>query len=275
MLPFVNVEWRHGANGIRYRLATMTQDRVLGEDDSESSTWLPAMAMRGTALAIEHGMHQEIGWERETDSSGLAVLVYSDRIDNPVLQALGRFAAGGSASDEAALFDPSSGLLRMAGPAFSTSGVEASAERRLAGSNHIRVSYASGAALVMPALPHATPLAELLVSAHPKRAQTYTIALSGTLDGTRTRWSASYRWQPDGTVTEIAPFAENASAPYLNIRVNQPIHVTRDGSGGLEALLEVRNLLAEGYRPYLLSDGSLLLFADDQRSLSAGLAFTF
>ena len=63
--------------------------------------------------------------------------------------------------------------------------------------------------------------------------------------------------------------------PYLNIRVNQPIHVTRDGSGGLEALLEVRNLLAEGYRPYLLSDGSLLLFADDQRSLSAGLAFTF
>jgi hypothetical protein len=43
----------------------------------------------------------------------------------------------------------------------------------------------------------------------------------------------------------------------------------------LEALLDVRNLLAEGYRPYLLSDGSLLLFADDQRSLRAGLAFTF
>jgi hypothetical protein len=76
-------------------------------------------------------------------------------------------------------------------------------------------------------------------------------------------------------VTEIAPFAENASALYLNVRVNQPIHVTRDGSGGLEALLEVRNLLAEGYRPYVLSDGSLLLFADDQRSLRAGLAFTF
>jgi hypothetical protein len=76
-------------------------------------------------------------------------------------------------------------------------------------------------------------------------------------------------------VTEIAPFAENESAPFLNIRVHQPIHVTRDGSGGLEALLDVRNLLAQGYRPYILSDGSLLLFADDQRSLRAGLAFTF
>jgi hypothetical protein len=253
----------------------MTEDRTSSQDDSESSAWLPAMAMRGSALAIEHGMHQEIGWERQTDSSGMAVLVYSDRIDNPVLQALGHFAEGGSAADAAALFDPASDLLRVAGPAFSSSGVEASAERRLVGSNRIRVSYASGAALVMPVLAQATPLAEVLASAHPKHAQTYTIALSGTLDGTRTRWSASYRWQPDGTVTEIAPFAENASAPFLNVRVSQPIHVTRDGSGGLEALLEVRNLLAQGYRPYLLSDGSLLLFADDQRSLRAGLAFTF
>ena len=43
----------------------------------------------------------------------------------------------------------------------------------------------------------------------------------------------------------------------------------------LEALLDVRNLLAEGYQPYILSDGTLLLFAQDQRSLRLGLAFTF
>jgi hypothetical protein len=275
MLPFAKVEWSHGANTIHYRMATMTQDQVHGEDDSESAAWLPAMAMRGSALAIEHGVHQEIGWERQTDASGLAVVVYSDRIDNPVLQALGHFAAGGSAGDAAALFDPASNLLRAAGPAFSSAGVQASAERRLVGSNRIRVSYASGAALVMSALPQATPLSELIASAHARRAQTYTIALSGTLDGTGTRWSASYRWQPDGVVTEVAPFAENAASPFLNIRMSQPIHITHDGSGGLEALLEVRNLLAEGYRPYVLSDGSLLLFADDQRSLRAGLAFTF
>ncbi len=275
MLPFVNVEWHHGANGVRYRMATRMQDQGSVEDDSESSTWLPAMAMRGSALAIEHGMHQEIGWERQTDSSGVSFLVYSDRVDNPVLQALGRFAGNGSAADAAALFDPASDLLRAAGPSFSSSGVQASAERRLAGSNRIRVSYASGAALVMPALTQPTPLAEVFASAHPRRAQTYTLALSGTLDGTRTRWNASYRWQPERAVTEVAPFAGNASSPFLNIRVNQPIHVTRDGSGGLEALLEVRNLLAEGYHPYILSDGSLLIFADDQRSFRAGLAFTF
>jgi hypothetical protein len=37
----------------------------------------------------------------------------------------------------------------------------------------------------------------------------------------------------------------------------------------------VRNLLAEGYRPFLSTDGSLLVFAQDQRGVSGGLAFTF
>ena len=40
-------------------------------------------------------------------------------------------------------------------------------------------------------------------------------------------------------------------------------------------LVNLRNLLAEGYRPYLLSDGSLLVFAQDQRSFSGGFAFSF
>ena len=57
--------------------------------------------------------------------------------------------------------------------------------------------------------------------------------------------------------------------------MSQPIHVTRDGSCGVDALIEVSNLLAQGYHPYLLSDGSLLLFADNPRSMRAGLAFTF
>jgi hypothetical protein len=57
--------------------------------------------------------------------------------------------------------------------------------------------------------------------------------------------------------------------------VRQPIHLSRDSSTGIEALLDVRNLLAEGYRPYLLNDGSMLVFAQQQRGIRGGLAFTF
>jgi hypothetical protein len=103
----------------------------------------------------------------------------------------------------------------------------------------------------------------------------YALSVSGTLDGTGTRWRASYRWQPEDTVTSIAPYAANAVEPYLNLHLRQPIHRCRDGVSGFEALLDVRNLLAQGYRPYLMSDGSLLMFAQEQRGFQGGLAFTF
>jgi len=118
-------------------------------------------------------------------------------------------------------------------------------------------------------------LAQVLAGAHPRRTQMYTLSLSGTLDGSGTRWRASYRWQPDDTVTQVAPFALDAAAPYLNLHLRQPIHLRREGAGGIEALVDVSNLLAQGYRPFLTSDGSLLIFAQDQRSIRAGLAFSF
>ena len=106
-------------------------------------------------------------------------------------------------------------------------------------------------------------------------AQAYSISLSGTLEGTGTRWRATYRWQPEATVDRRAPFAENTPQPYLNLQFRQPIHLRRDGTGGFEALLDLRNLLAQGYRPYLLNDGSLLVFAQDQRGGQRRSRFQF
>jgi len=67
----------------------------------------------------------------------------------------------------------------------------------------------------------------------------------------------------------------DALEPYLNLHIRQPIQLRRDGTGSFEVLLEMRNLLAQGYQPYLLSDGSLLVFAQDQRGIRGGLAFNF
>jgi hypothetical protein len=275
MLPFASIEWHGGTSTVRYRMTTMATNPANGNDESGSALWLPAIAVRNGRLVIEHGIHHEIGWERETETSGAAVAFYTDSIANPVLEAMDHYPGGGSAAPASMLFDPASHLLRAAGPGFSSRGMQASYEHRLGSDSRIRLSYASGGALAMPKLPTPAPISDVLAKAHPRHVQSYAIALSGTLDGTRTRWRASYRWQPEDTVTEVAPFAKDADDPFLNVRLTQPIHVTRDGSGGVEAMLEVRNLLAEGYRPYILSDGSLLLFATDQRSVRAGLAFTF
>ena len=273
MLPFATVAWRNGNSSVQYRMATMLPSR--DTDESEPAAFLPALTERNGAIAIERGVHQEIGFERQTDASGMAVMLYADNIENPVLEALGRFAAGDPGANANVLLDRASGLLRAAGPDYSTTGVEANLSRRLPGGNLVRVSYASGSALVMPAMPQQAAMSQVVASARTHRAQTYSLSLSGTLDGTRTRWRASYTWQPDDTVTAVAPFSSNANSPFLSLQVRQPSHVTRDGSGRFEALVDVRNLLAEGYCPYILSDGSLLIFAQEQRSVRAGVAFTF
>ena len=271
-LPFASVGWRDGNSVIRYRMTTfMPGPQDAGE--SEDRVWLPAISARNGNLAIEHGLHQEIGWERQTDASGMAVLVYADNIDNPVIEAMGHFADGNSGAAQV-LLDPASGLLHAAGPEFSSAGMLATVEHRLPGGNQVRLSYANGDALVMPTFSRPTTLAQVLAGAHPRHAQMYALSLSGTLDGSGTRWRASYRWQPEAAVTQVAPYAVDALEPYLNLHIRQPIRASHDGIGGFDVLLDMRNLLAQGYQPYLLSDGSLLVFAQDQRGVRGGLAFT-
>jgi hypothetical protein len=271
-LPFARIGWRAGGSEISYRMATMMPGTD-GADESLTNTWLPEAAERNGDLVLEHGVHQEIGWERRTESSGVSVVVFADNIENPVIEAADRSA--GAVAPAAVLFDPAGGLLRAAAPDYSTSGVQASVERRLPNGNFVRLSYANGDALVMPTASHPQPVAELISGAHPRHAQMYSLALSGTLEGTHTHWRASYRWQPAETVTQVAPFAVDAAEPFLNLHFRQPLAVRGEGSGHFEALLDVRNLLAEGYRPFISSDGSVIVFAQDQRSIGAGLAFTF
>ena len=99
----------------------------------------------------------------------MAVLVYTDEVKNPVLEASAHFARPARTWSRfpqgAMLFDPQSGLLRAAGPDYSSTGFEASAQRNLPGNNLIRASYTSGDAVVMPALPQAD-FSQLIAAAH-------------------------------------------------------------------------------------------------------------
>jgi len=267
-LPFAGVQWRRNKDTVSYRLATaMGQQASAATDDR----WLPRLAMGNGRLQVERGRHQEIGWERHTDRSGVSMLIYQDRIDNPVIEAAGQMTAG---TEGAALFDPESGLLRAAGSGYHANGVAASFEHGLPGGNRMRLGYATGSALVMPPAPAGEQLRTLIAAARPRSAQAYSITLSGTLEGTNTRWRASYRWQPEDTLTEVAPFIA-APPPYLNMNLRQPVLAGRDGSVGIDALLKVENLLAQGYRPFLMPDGSLAIFSQNERSFSTGLAITF
>jgi len=274
-LPFAAVAWRRGDSTVRYRMATSAP---ASEDGEDSQVWLPRVAVNDGKLTIEHGLHQELGWERSTADSDLGVLVFADHIDNPVMEAQERVALT-AATSAALLSDPESGLVRTAGGRFASSGFQATFWHKLPGDNQVRVSYATGDALVLAGAAlsgaPAASLANTQVSSRPRRAQSYSISLSGTLEGTGTRWRATYRWQPESTITSVSPFSQGAADPFLGMQLRQPIHRRRDGSSRVDALVSLRNLLAQGYCPYVLSDGSVLVFAQAQRGISGGVVFTF
>ena len=274
-LPFASLGWREGNSIIGYRMTTIVPP-TRGADESEARYYLPELAANDGHLVLEHGLHQEIGWERRTDSSSVAVAVFADDRKHPVIEAASHLPVGSTTSFlQNALYDPSSGLLHASGPNYYTAGLTATVSRHLPGGQQVRIAYANGDALAMAPASHPVSIAQVFSAARPRRVQTYTLSLSGTLEGTGTTWRASYRWQPEDTVTAAAPFATDGVESYLNLHLRQPIRVRHDGSSSIEALLDVRNMLAEGYRPYRLSDGSLLIFAQNQRAIRAGLAFTF
>jgi hypothetical protein len=274
-LPFASLTLHRGQSAIEYRLATA---RNADPETSESmpGPWLPILSERNGDLLLEHGLHQELGWSTGAGPAEMQLVIYGDSIENPMIEASGRLTANEDAG-QWMLVDRASGLLRAAGPNYSTAGMLASVESRLPGHNRVKLSYASGDALVMQANGKQADVAAILQGAHARRAQMYSIVLSGTAEGIGTRWRASYRWQPESTVTEVAPFALDATEPYLNVYIRQPIHLCgqSQGPGGMEVQVDLRNLLAEGYQPFLTSDGSQLYFAQAQRSIRGGLAFTF
>jgi hypothetical protein len=95
--------------------------------------------------------------------------------------------------------------------------------------------------------------------------------LSGTTPLTHTHWIASYRWVNGTTLTPVDMFNASAgqSDPFLNIFVRQPI------GSHVEALIDIRNLLAQGYVPVVGSDGQTVYLVDSARSVRGGVAFTF
>jgi len=267
-LPFGSITWKGSNSSVSYRVNT---SRPESADSDAPSAILPELSMNNGRLAMEQGLHQEISWERNTERSGLSFRVYSESVSNPVLEAA---TQGNGVIASQALTDSVSNLLRVAGPGYSTQGFTASYVHRFLSGNQLRFSYANGSSLALGSMVHPTTLAQLVAAAHPHHTQTYEISFSGTLEGTGTRWRASYRWQPEDNLTPVASLIADAREPYLNLHVHQRLGGHASGSR-FEARVDLLNLLAQGYQPFLLGDGSVLVFAQDQRAVRGGLALIF
>ncbi len=110
-----------------------------------------------------------------------------------------------------------------------------------------------------------------------RNRHTASAKFSGKLPGTKTQWITSYRWISGQALTPVDMFNASAgqSDPYLNIYLRQPIPGTGFLPGHMDAVIDVRNLLAQGYVPLLGQDGRTVYLVQSARSIRGGVAFSF
>ena len=272
--PFAAVTVRSGNTSFAYRVSTAPGIQQVDDLDRQT-TVEPKLAERSGALALEQGMHQEISVDRSQGWMRVKVTAWHEHVDNPVVSGGGNISAADWAGGNL-LYDDTSGLLRAAGQSYGGNGILSEMDGRLTGSTWISFDVAVGEALAMAdAVRDAESVEAELDSMKARETPMYSAAIHGKVPGANTRWRASYRWQDAHTMTPVDSFAAGMPDPYLSFLVRQPIHCRHMIPNGVEALVDVRNLLAEGYRPFVSSDGSTLYFAQAARIVEGGLSFSF
>jgi len=270
--PFAGVSVHAGDNEFSYHVSTSPGAQHANEIDREG-TLAPALTEKDGKLLLEQGLHQEVSYERHEGKIRWRMTLYQDHINHPAVSGGGTLSLADWNSGNL-LYDPNTDLLKVTGQNFFSNGVLAEMRDKINDDTWLGFAYAMGDALTMDTPTGPMTLDDSIRSLHARRAEMLSASMNGKLKHAGTQWRASYRWQPTDTVTGVDPFNGELSDPYLSFYLRQPLHC-RILPYRVEALVDVRNLLAQGYRPFVTQDGSTLYFAQAERSVQAGLSFSF
>jgi Carboxypeptidase regulatory-like domain len=236
-------------------------------DLSESS---PRMSILGGNPVLERARHQEISVSRRFGNTRVQGAVYYDRIANTMLTGVG------DASTEVGnvLPDIYSQTFSFAGRELKTNGLRFVVQRTLPAGLTGTLDYAYGG--VLDVAPN-TSFDALGGAVRTVRRQAVAGKMSGTAPRLKTRWIASYRWINGNAITPVDMFdaSPGQAGAYWNFFIRQPLPGSMFMVNHMEALLEVDNLLAQGYVPVVAKDGRTLYLVQAPRTLRGGLAFSF
>jgi Carboxypeptidase regulatory-like domain len=274
--PFGSAEVHLSPNTlVEYRFATARPDSRLEKgfesapaDLSESG---PHVSVANYSSYIEKSQHQELSLSRRIGKTTLEVAAFSDRITNPALTGVGLVTG----ENGQVLPDLDSGTFTYQGRALNTSGMRVVLQRKIASDLTATVDYGYGGVLALDSPDVSLQQAREALAIRERHSVAGKLA--GTMPGTHTRWIASYRWTSGSALTPVDAF--NASPgqadPYLSFYFRQPIPGTSFIPCHMDAIIDVRNLLAQGYVPLMGQDGRTVYLVQSARAIRGGVAFTF
>jgi hypothetical protein len=274
--PFGSADVHLSPNTIvEYRYATSQPDSRMDRgfdtapaDLSESG---PHVSIAGFSPAVERAHHHELSVSRRVGKNNLQMAVYSDRVADPALTGVGDFTA----ESAEVLPDFYSGTFTYRGKELNTRGLRVVLQRKLSPDVTATLDYGYGG--VLDLAKDDLRLEDARESIVIRDRHSLAAKVSGTVPRAGTRWVASYRWISGQALTPVDMFNASAgqSDPYLNIFFRQPIPGTSFLPGHMDALIDVRNLLAQGYVPLIGQDKHTVYLVQSARSVRGGVAFTF
>ena len=237
-------------------------------DLSESD---PRVSMAGFSPKLERAHHQELSVSHRQGNNNIQVAVFSDRVGDTALTGTGDVSASGGFL----IPDAYSGTFSYTGGNLDANGLRVVLQHKFSADLTATFDYAMGGTLELARPDVALQDAQQFISS--VRRQAVATKLSGRVPRTNTRWIASYRWVNGTGLTPVDMFnaSPGQSEAYLNFFLRQPIPSMGFLPGHMEALVDVRNLLAQGYVPVVAQDGQTVYLVQSARCVRGGVAFTF
>lgn len=280
--PFGSVSAHLSENTLlQYRYATSMPDtraeKGFDSAPADLSETNPRVSLQNDAPQLESAQHHEVALSQRAGKNNFQAAYFIDRVRRAALNGVGEIDSDFSSNPGARNFLPDiySGTFTYTGGDVDTQGLRLVAERKIAEALTATVDYSYGGALTVDG--DGLVLDPLQTSLHMQNRHSLTSKFAGNIPRSKTRWIASYKWTSgDGVLTPVDMFNASAgrSDPYLNIFIRQPL----PGGflpGRVEALIDVRNLLSQGYVPFVGPDGRTLYLVQSARAIRGGLAFNF
>jgi len=279
--PFGSADLHVSPNTVlEYRYATSQPDRrgekgfdAAPADLSESGPRVSLAAFRST---VERAHHHEVSLSHRMGATNVQLAMYSDRVSDPALTGVGDASSDGGE----VLPDLFSESFTYRGNNLDTHGIRVVLQHQLTSDFTATVDYGYGGVLDLnqgDSNRAEVALQDARRDSLVRNRHTAAAKFSGTLPGTKTKFITSYRWISGQALTPVDMYNASAgqSDPYLNIYLRQPIPGTGFLPGHMDAVVDVRNLLAQGYVPLLGQDGHTVYLVQSARSIRGGVAFSF
>lgn len=231
----------------------------------------PRVSLLNFSPKIERAHHQEVSLSRRIGKNNLQLAAFTDHVGDTVLTGTGEVSAAGGFL----LPDVYSGTFSYTGNNLDTKGLRVVLEHKFSSDLAATLDYAYGGALELSQPGVALQNAAQWISTEQHHA--LAAKLSGIAPRTHTRWIASYRWLNGPALTPVDMFnsSPGQSDAFLNLFIRQPVPCMGFLPSHMEAIIDVRNLLAQGYVPVLGLDGQTVYLVQAARSVRGGVAFTF